>query len=111
MHQPQILKRVNLPYLAAGCFLLLVLAFAYGPAIRLPLSLVDEVTHITNAHQLWHNLRTENLAKVIRHDVSSTLRTYNPVFWLHSAVLYAATNYSRPAYHAILLAELGFTAL
>ncbi len=89
----------------------ILIAWAYGPALLLPESLVDEATHLINAETLWNNLAHNSLAATIRNDVSTKLRTYNPVFWFHSALLYRVTGENRAAYHGILLAQLAATTV
>lgn len=96
----------------AGLLLLVaILIYGYWPSLTLPQSLIDEAAHISNGETLWKNLSTGNLGEALRGDVSARLRTFNPLFWLHSAILYRLTGESRPAYHAILLLELLATTL
>ncbi|MBX7247294.1 MAG: hypothetical protein K1X53_17500 [Candidatus Sumerlaeaceae bacterium] len=79
------------PRLVAAIFSAIVLLTAfvvlYGPAITLPVSLVDDMVVMQNSDKLWTNLATKPIAEALREDFSVRARSANPgvsfknMFW------------------------------
>lgn len=86
----------------------LLLLTAYGPALQLPFSLIDDGEHVTNSRAFVEHLKTDGLATALRTDFSIRARIYNPGYTLLTVVLYSLSGGA--PYHGLKLAGLALLA-
>ena len=73
---------------AALLVLGIVFIYGYGPALRLPFSLIDDEAQLSNAQAFVQNLKTDGLASALRNDFSFRAHVYNPGYSILTVALY-----------------------